>query len=234
MKQLEEWEHVFKLDPAKEISDEQLEKLCESGTDAVIVGGTDSVTEDNTLDLLMRIRRFSVSCVLEVSGVESLVPGFDYYLVPSVLNSRSVTWVTGLHHRALKEFGHLIGEEELIAEGYCVLNPEAKVAYRTDADTMLDADDVVAYARLTDQLFRMPVFYMEYSGAYGDPELVRRAADVLENARLFYGGGIASPEQASEMAGLADVVIVGNVIYDDFKAALKTVAAVKAYTKRNT
>ncbi|NJP38386.1 heptaprenylglyceryl phosphate synthase [Alkalicoccus luteus] len=234
MKQLEEWEHVFKLDPAKEISDEQLEQLCESGTDAVIVGGTDSVTEDNTLDLLMRIRRFSVSCVLEVSGVESLVPGFDYYLVPSVLNARSVTWVTGLHHRALKEFGHLIGEEELIAEGYCVLNPEAKVAYRTDADTMLDADDVVAYARLTDQLFRMPVFYMEYSGAYGDPELVRRAANVLENARLFYGGGIASPEQASEMAALADVVIVGNVIYDDFKAALKTVAAVKAYTKRNT
>ncbi len=234
MKQLEDWEHVFKLDPAKEISDDQLEELCESGTDAVIVGGTDGVTEDNTLDLLMRIRRFSVSCVLEVSGMESLVPGFDYYLVPSVLNAQSVTWVTGLHHRALKEFGHLIGEEELIAEGYCVLNPEAKVAQRTEADTSLDSEDVVAYARMTDKLFQMPIFYLEYSGTYGDPELVRQAAAVLDRARLFYGGGIASPEQASEMGALADVVVVGNVIYDDFRTALKTVAAVKAYTKRNT
>lgn len=51
-----EWEHVFKLDPNKSISDEALEQLCESGTDAVIVGGSDGVTLDNTLFLLGRIR----------------------------------------------------------------------------------------------------------------------------------------------------------------------------------
>ena len=37
------WRHVFKLDPNKEISDRDLELLCESGTDAIIVGGTDGV-----------------------------------------------------------------------------------------------------------------------------------------------------------------------------------------------
>ena len=31
-----EWKHVFKLDPNKEISDDALEKVCESGTDAII------------------------------------------------------------------------------------------------------------------------------------------------------------------------------------------------------
>ena len=36
-----EWKHVFKLDPNKEITDEALEKVCESGTDAIMVGGTD-------------------------------------------------------------------------------------------------------------------------------------------------------------------------------------------------
>ncbi len=41
---LHEWNHIFKLDPAKEISDEDLDAICESGTDAVIVGGTDGVT----------------------------------------------------------------------------------------------------------------------------------------------------------------------------------------------
>ena len=44
-----EWRHVFKLDPNKEISDDKLEKICESGTDAVIVGGTDGVTLENVL-----------------------------------------------------------------------------------------------------------------------------------------------------------------------------------------
>ncbi len=59
-----EWRHVFKLDPNKEISDEQLEKVCESGTDAVIVGGTDGVTLENVLNLMARIRRYTIPCVL--------------------------------------------------------------------------------------------------------------------------------------------------------------------------
>ena len=36
-----EWKHVFKLDPNKAISDEELELVCESGTDGIIVGGSD-------------------------------------------------------------------------------------------------------------------------------------------------------------------------------------------------
>ena len=30
-----EWRHIFKLDPEKEIDAESLEKVCESGTDAL-------------------------------------------------------------------------------------------------------------------------------------------------------------------------------------------------------
>jgi len=29
------WKHVFKLDPNKEIDDQSLERICESGTDAI-------------------------------------------------------------------------------------------------------------------------------------------------------------------------------------------------------
>ena len=54
-----QWKHVFKLDPAKDISDEHLELLCESGTDAIIVGGSDNVTLDGVLDLLVQIGRAS-------------------------------------------------------------------------------------------------------------------------------------------------------------------------------
>ncbi|WP_306797193.1 geranylgeranylglyceryl/heptaprenylglyceryl phosphate synthase, partial [Bacillus sp. GbtcB15] len=34
MYDITEWKHVFKLDPDKVINDEELEKICESGTDA--------------------------------------------------------------------------------------------------------------------------------------------------------------------------------------------------------
>lgn len=227
MKVYYEWRHVFKLDPNKTLSEEALEQICESGTDAVIIGGSDGVTEENTLDLLMRVRRFSVACVLEVSNLHAVIPGFDYYLIPSVLNTKHTTWLNGLHHRALKQFGHLMNFEEILAEGYCVLNPDSKVAQLTDADTNLDEEDIVAYARMTDQLFHMPIFYMEYSGTYGKPETVKEVSRILEKSQLFYGGGIESLEQAEEMAEHADTIVVGNIIYTDLKKALKTVNTVK-------
>ncbi|WP_088005748.1 heptaprenylglyceryl phosphate synthase [Indiicoccus explosivorum] len=220
------WNHIFKLDPAKSISDEQLEQICESGTDAVMVGGTDNVTLDGVLDLLARIRRYTVPAVLEVSTMEAVTPGFDYYFIPTVLNSDDPKWIKGLHHEAIKEYGELMDWNEIVPEGYCVLNPDCKAARVTSADAAVSSEDVLAYARLADKLFRLPVFYMEYSGTYGDVSLVRQVGGILENARLFYGGGIDTAEKAKEMASAADAVIVGNVIYSDLKAALRTVKAV--------
>ncbi|AQQ52444.1 heptaprenylglyceryl phosphate synthase [Planococcus lenghuensis] len=220
------WQHIFKLDPAKPISDDHLEQVCESGTDAIIVGGSDDVTLDGVLDLLARIRRYTVPVALEVSVIEAVTPGFDFYFIPTVLNSDDPKWIKGLHHEAIKEFGELMDWDEVVPEGYCILNPDCKAAALTGADAELSAEGVLAYARLADKLFRLPVFYMEYSGTYGDADLVRRVQQVLDDARLFYGGGIDSPEKAREMAAVADTVVVGNVIYDNLKLALKTVKAV--------
>uniref|UniRef100_UPI0024BEF4ED geranylgeranylglyceryl/heptaprenylglyceryl phosphate synthase n=1 Tax=Bacillus velezensis TaxID=492670 RepID=UPI0024BEF4ED len=69
-----------------ELSEEHLEMICETGTDAVIVGGSDGVTIDNVLHMLVSIRRSAVPCVLEVSDVELITPGFDLVDIPSVLN----------------------------------------------------------------------------------------------------------------------------------------------------
>ena len=222
-----EWRHVFKLDPAKEISEEDLEQVCESGTDVILVGGTDDVTIDSVIDILLRVRRFSVPVALEISNVESILAGFDYYFIPTVLNSKETKWVKDLHHQAIKEYGDVMVWDELVAEGYCVLNPDCKVAQATNADTNLTKDDVVAYARLAENYFKLPIFYLEYSGTYGDPEIVTAVKDVLKDTKLFYGGGITTVNQAKEMATIADTVIVGNIIYDDLKQALKTVSAVK-------
>lgn len=222
-----QWRHVFKLDPAKEISDEALEKICESGTDVILVGGTDGVTLDGVLDLLVRVRRFEVPIALEISTIESVTPGYDYYFIPTVLNSDDPKWIKNLHHEAIKEYGDIMVWDELVAEGYCILNPNCKAAEVTQAKTDLSVDDVVAYARMAENFFKLPVFYLEYSGEYGDTEMVRAVKNELQNTKLFYGGGITSTKQAAEMAQFADTVVVGNIIYEDLKAALATVKAVK-------
>ncbi|QFT87452.1 Heptaprenylglyceryl phosphate synthase [Bacillus sp. THAF10] len=225
--EVREWQHVFKLDPNKEISEEDLELVCESGTDAILVGGTDGVTLDNVLSLMSRVRRYSLPCALEVSNMESVTPGFDFYFIPSVLNSKKTDWVVDLHIEALKEFGDIMNWEEIVAEGYCIMNAECKAAKLTEAKTDLTKDDVIAYARLAEKMFKLPIFYLEYSGMYGDTEIVRAAKDTLETTQLFYGGGISNAEKAKEMAALADTVVVGNAIYENLKEALKTVEAVK-------
>lgn len=224
------WRHAFKLDPAKTVTDEQLELLAESGTDGIIVGGTDGVTLDNVLDLLVRIRRFSVPVALEISTVESVTPGFDYYFIPTVLNSTKVEWINGVHHEAMREYGHMMDWDEIVTEGYCILNPDCKAAKLTGVTTVPDEEDVVAYARMAEHLFKLPVFYMEYSGIYGDPIIVEAASRVLDKTRLFYGGGITNAADAKTMAAIADTIVVGNVIYDDLTAALATVDAVKSVT----
>ncbi|WP_203248534.1 heptaprenylglyceryl phosphate synthase [Sporosarcina beigongshangi] len=224
------WRHAFKLDPAETLTDEQLELLAESGTDGIIVGGTDDVTLDNVLDLLVRIRRYSVPVALEISTVESVTPGFDYYFIPTVLNSTKAEWINGIHHAAMREYGHMMDWDEIVMEGYCILNPECKAAKLTGVTAAPDEEGVIAYARMAEHLFKLPVFYMEYSGIYGDPKIVEAASRVLDKTQLFYGGGIKNAEDAKTMAAIADTIIVGNIIYDDLAAALSTVNAVKSVT----
>lgn len=225
------WRHVFKLDPDKPLDDDALHEVCESGTDAILVGGSSGVTYDNTVDLLARIRRYEVPCALELSDPDSAVPGFDGYFVPMVLNTPRQEWLIGRQAEAIADLGHLMPWDDVIGEAYLILNPECTAARVTGAQADLSAAQALAYVQLADRLLRVPVLYMEYSGAYGDMALVRQARRALRQAQLFYGGGIRTPEQAREAAQAAHTVVVGNVIYDDLKAALRTVEAVKSSAK---
>jgi len=218
---IQEWSHAFKLDPAKEIDDEQLALLCESGTDAIIVGGTDNVTFEGVLDLLSRIRRYTVPCLLEVSEMDAISPGFDFYFIPMVLNSKDKKWAMDIQHKAIKQYKSLIDLDQTKFEAYCIMNPESKAFQKTDCK-MPDKADVLTFAFMAEHIFNLPIFYMEYSGIYGDVDLLKKVKNELQHTVLFYGGGIQTKEQAIEMKQHADVVIVGNSIYTDFASALET------------
>ncbi|WP_438435352.1 heptaprenylglyceryl phosphate synthase [Gorillibacterium sp. sgz500922] len=217
------WRHVFKLDPDKSIDDAALEQVCRSGTDAVVVGGSSGITYDNTAELLARVRAYEVACALELSDAEAAVPGFDLYLLPVVLNTPDGDWITGLHQKALRHYADRLDWERIVPEGYVILNPRSMAARVSGARKPADAGDLRAFALLADRIFRMPIFYVEYSGAWGDMAWVREAKAGLNEARLFYGGGIRTPEQAEEAAAAADTIVVGNLIYENLPLALATV-----------
>lgn len=216
------WKHVFKLDPARRLSDNDLERICTSTSDAIMLGGSSDITYENTVELLARIRRYEMPCVLEVSHRDAVVAGFDLYLIPIVLNAQHLDWVIGHQHQALKYYGNLMNWEEIVTEGYIILNSQATVAQLTQAQTQLDSQDVIAYARMAENMFHMPIIYIEYSGQFGDMHLLAQVREHIEQARLFYGGGIDSLAKAKQAAAIADTIVVGNIIYSNLEQALET------------
>ncbi|MCP3029992.1 heptaprenylglyceryl phosphate synthase [Halobacillus sp. A1] len=226
MLNVKNWSHVFKLDPNKSIEERYLKDLCESGTDAIIIGGTDGITFDNVFDLQDRVQKYDITCILEVSTMEAIMPGFNGYFIPLVLNSREKRYVMDIQHQAVKEYGDWIDWREMAVEGYCVMNEQAKV-FEAAQCQLPSKEDVLAYAKMAEHMFNLPIFYLEYSGTWGDAELVRDVAAELKQTVLFYGGGIETLEQAKIMKEHADVIVVGNIIYEDVQAALQTVNACK-------
>ena len=226
-----DWRHVVKLDPDRDTSDELLAALAESGTDAVFVGGTQGITYENVNRLFGRLRRYAPEMPVwqEISGEESILDGVDGYAVPVVLNAGTTEWLIGAHAKALARYRPFVDWSRVLTEGYLVLNGQAAVAGLTQAVTDLGRELAGAYAAAGEQLFSMQSIYLEYSGIYGDPELVAEVSRVLKRAHLFYGGGIDSYEKAEQMGRYADTIVVGNALYSDrWRDVLKeTVRAVK-------
>ncbi|MDT0001880.1 heptaprenylglyceryl phosphate synthase [Listeria cossartiae subsp. cayugensis] len=214
--------HLFKLDPAKNLPTNDLTKLIHSGTDGFIIGGTDNIQIEAVQNLYEALAETDLPIFLEVSDESMILPEAEQFLIPVVLNTENSQWTHGLHKELIKEVGDFIPWKRVTSEGYVILNKDAKVAHLTEAKTDLTDEDIVAYARLAENIFRLPIFYVEYSGMYGDPEVARKVSTVLDDTKFWYGGGIRSKEQAAEMAKYADTIIVGNIIYEDLEKALET------------
>jgi phosphoglycerol geranylgeranyltransferase len=154
--------------------------------------------------------------------------GIDYVFVPSVMNTTDVTWIVGKHRAWVQMQKGKIPWEYIVPEAYIVLNPNSSVGRVTKAVCDLKPGEVAAYVTVADHYFHFPIVYIEYSGTYGNPEIVKAASDVLDHSILYYGGGINSAEKAAEMSKYADTIVVGNAVYDQGAAVLKaTVDAIQ-------
>jgi len=224
-----DWVHVTKLDPDKQLGPGDIDAIAGSGTDALMLSGTLNVTQENLSALQKQVKTYNLPLVMEPSGPDALLTqGIDYVFLPSVMNSGDVQWIVGKHKLWVQRERQKIAWDKIVPEAYIVLNPNSSVGKVTKSLCTLTAEEVTAYTTVADHYFHFPIVYLEYSGTYGDPNIVKAASAVIDKAILYYGGGINSAEKAAEMSKYADTIVVGNAVYDQGAAVLKaTVDAVQ-------
>ncbi|WOF15682.1 phosphoglycerol geranylgeranyltransferase [Methanoplanus sp. FWC-SCC4] len=222
------WKHVTKLDPDKQLPPESVEEIVTSGTDALMLSGTLNVTKENLTVLREQVKQYGVPMVVEPADPSGVIfEEVQGLFVPSVLNTPDPTWIIGKHESWVKKDAN-IRWDLVVPEAYIVLNPKSSVGRVTKAICDLPKEDVCAFAKVADKYFNFPIVYIEYSGTYGNPEIVKAVSETIEDSVLYYGGGINCGEKAAEMGKYADTIVVGNAVYDNGSKALKeTVRAVQ-------
>ena len=206
------WRHVTKLDPDKPITQKDVAAIVDSGTDAIFISGTQNITKENVAHLVDMLAQYSIPKVLEPAGTPGMRSDLDFCFIPSVFNTKNPKWLVGMHKDFVRDFP-IDYWDKIIPEAYIVLNPFSAVGIVTRAQTGLNPKDAAAYAEVAERFFHFPVVYVEYSGTFGNPELVKAVKEKLHNSVLYYGGGIDSREKAEQMAKYADTIVVGNAVY---------------------
>jgi len=120
----------------------------------------------------------------------------------------------------LAEFVTALIMERAVFEAYIIQNPESAAAQRANVEQedLLSPTEARQHALAADRHLDSEILYLEYSGTYGGDEarhILDAIGDDLSYARVWYGGGLSSRDQVTEIidAG-ADTVVVGDIFHD--------------------
>ena len=228
--------HMTLLDPAKQdprAAAEICGIACELGTDAIMVGGSTGVTQENLDRTVQAIKsKVDVPVIYFPSGAHAISPYADAMYFMSMLNSRNTRMVMREQAAGAPIVKKL--KLETISMGYIIVAPGMKVGEVGEAD-VIPRDNpklAVAYA-LAAQYLGMDYVYLEAgSGApQAVPEEMIAAVRSAIDIPLLVGGGIRDAETAARVkrAG-ASVVVTGTVVENgEFAERLKNIIqAVKA------
>ena len=216
--------HVTKVDPAESLP---VDLGILEETDLVIVGGSDGVTTENTLEAIERVTaQVPDTPVLQepysVAHVTTdTVDAADAVAIPAVYNGdrdhfvgKHVDVFTELASRPTDVVGAgvpIVGDlltasgtnavasisRQLFGEGYVVQHLASAAAAVSGVTERFTPEQVAGAALATETFYGFPVFYVEYSGTYGGTTDVEAASKYLEETTLLYGGGIDSREKAT-------------------------------------
>ena len=96
-----QWDHVTKVDPDKPLHNgDTYAGIADTGTDAIIIGGTTNVTEARVQPILDALSSTEIPIFVEPTyrPSSSHTEALSGYLLPIVLNADDPLWITGAHH----------------------------------------------------------------------------------------------------------------------------------------
>ena len=213
--------HMTLIDPASQDPSEAgkiAKDACALGTDAIMIGGSTGVTQDNLDKTALEIKNNSnIPSIYFPSGACAMSANCDAIYFMSMLNSRSLDWVIREQVAgapAVKKLGL-----EPLSMGYIIVEPGMKVGEVGQADAIpRDNPKLAASYAMAGELLGMRSIYLEAGS--GAPAHV--PSDMIYYVKksisvpLIVGGGIRDADAAKEVkdAG-ADVIVTGTIVEEN-------------------
>jgi phosphoglycerol geranylgeranyltransferase len=222
--------HMTLIDPAKQpvsVAGEIASMADAAGSDAIMVGGSTGITQENLDQTVDGIKaRCGLPVIYFPSGANAIAQRCDAIYFMSMLNSTNPRNITGEHSRGAPVIRNL--GLETLSMGYIVVEPGMKVGEVGEAD-VVDRDDTeraVGYA-LAAEYFGMSLVYLEAGSGAPSPvpsDMIRAVKDTI-GVPLIVGGGITDPAKARDVAGAgADIVVTGTLVENgDFEGPLRAI-----------
>jgi phosphoglycerol geranylgeranyltransferase len=210
--------HMTLIDPEKQIPEqagEMAHTMEDMGTDAIMVGGSTGVTQENLDSTVRAIKKAAeVPVILFPAGAHTISKYADAIYFMSMLNSRTTKLLMGEQVEAAKKVKET--GLETISMGYVIVEPGMKVGEVGLADPIpRDNPQLAVKYALAAEFLGMDLFYLEAGSGAPAPIPVEIARAVKEEITipLVVGGGIRSEESAQELieAG-ADVLVTGTAV----------------------
>lgn len=225
------------LDPEKQSPKEAADMAAhaaDSGTDAIMVGGSTGVTQDQVDATILAIKKaVGVPVILFPASAANLSRHADALYFMSLLNSRDPRLIVGEQRRAaplLRSWGL-----EAIPMAYLVIAPGMRAGEVGQAEPIpRDRPEVAVEFALAAEMFGMKLVYLEAGSGAPEPvpvDMVREVRKALRIPLVVVGGGIRTPRAASERARAgADILVTGTIVEAsrDGNALARIVEAVKA------
>jgi phosphoglycerol geranylgeranyltransferase len=210
--------HFALIDPDKQSPEEAAAialKIKKAGTDAIMIGGSTGVTQENLDATTIAIKEATgLPTIYFPGGPQAISPYVDAIYFMSMVNSEDLSMVIGAQAYAsliIKKLGI-----EPLSMGYIIVEPGMKVGEvgRAKVIKREDLKTAMSYA-LACEYLGMSFVYLE-AGSGADrpvpPEMIAAVKKTI-SIPLIVGGGIRTPEAAADarMAG-ADAVVTGTFI----------------------
>ena len=212
--------HLTLLDPNNQSPIEagnMASLAAEAGTDGIMVGGSTGVCPEAFNETIIAIKsQTSLPVIIFPTNAGCLSKNADAVFFMSLLNSKNIKYITREQIFGAK-FVQKTGLEP-ISMGYIIIAPGMKVGEVGEAELIArnDLETATNYALIA-QYFGMNLVYLEAGSGAPEPVAIDMVKMVKQDIDipLIIGGGIRTPEAASEIADAgADVIVTGTIVED--------------------